>query len=164
VAGRAGPGCRVIADGLHWQMRRTLSIAISRGRDRPDLAAKPTDTTGSLKIRSPTSLYTLVQGLMPPVYVFRGTPTPTPTATPTPGQITLSARGYKVQGRQTVDLSWSGATSSNVDVHRSGVVIARTPNDGFYTDSIGGRGHGSYTYRVYEAGTTTCSNDATVTF
>ena len=33
------------------------------------------------------------------------TPTVTPTATPTPGQITLSARGYKVRGLQTVDLT-----------------------------------------------------------
>ena len=34
--------------------------------------------------------------------------TPTATPTPTSGQITLSAHGYKVQGLQTVDLSWTG--------------------------------------------------------
>jgi hypothetical protein len=98
------------------------------------------------------------------------TPTPTPTATPTatptptPGQITLTARGYKVRGERRVDLSWSGASSSNVDVYRNGVPIATTSNDGFYTDPVGGHGHASYTYRVCEAGTNTCSNDATVTF
>jgi serine protease len=37
---------------------------------------------------------------------------------PSSGGITLSARGYKVQGNQRVDLTWSGATSSNVDVYR----------------------------------------------
>src|ERR1043166_3872354 len=98
------------------------------------------------------------------------TPTATATATatvppsPTPGQFTLSARGYKVQGRHTVDLSWSGATSSNVDVYRNNVLVATTLNDGFYTDSPGGRGKATYTYRVCNAGTQTCSNNATVTF
>jgi hypothetical protein len=83
---------------------------------------------------------------------------------PAPAQITLTARGYKVRGQRRVDLSWSGATSTNVDVYRNGVVIVTTPNDGFYTDPVGGRGHATYTYRVCEAGTNTCSNDATVTF
>jgi hypothetical protein len=94
------------------------------------------------------------------------TPTPsvTPTPTPTPGQITLSAVGHKVHGVNTVDLSWSGATSPNVDVYRNGVVIATTPNDGAYTDSTGSRGHATYTYRVCEAGTGSCSNQVTVTF
>ena len=91
------------------------------------------------------------------------TPTATATATPTPG-IALSAGGYKVHGRQTVDLSWSGATSSNVDIYRNGVRIVTTANDGFYTDSIGDHGHGTYTYQACNVGTQTCSNQATVTF
>jgi hypothetical protein len=69
-----------------------------------------------------------------------------------------------VQGRHTVDLTWSGATSTNVDIHRNGPVIATTANDGFYTDSPGTRGHGTYTYQVCNAGTQTCSNQVTVTF
>jgi hypothetical protein len=69
-----------------------------------------------------------------------------------------------VHGRQTVDLSWTGATSSNVDVYRNGVLIVTTLNDGFYTDSVGGRGHATYTYQVCNAGTQTCSNQTTVTF
>ena len=92
------------------------------------------------------------------------TPTVTPSPTPTPGQITLSARGYKVQGQRRVDLSWSGATSSNVDVYRNGGVIVTTGNDGFYTDPVGGHGHATFTYQVCNAGTNTCSNQATVTF
>src|SRR6266550_1332776 len=103
------------------------------------------------------------------------TPTPTPTATPTatltptptptPGQITLSARGYKVQGHQMVDLSWNGATSNNIDIYRNGVLIATVPNiPGFYTDQIGARGKGTYIYRVCGGGTQTCSNEVTVRF
>jgi serine protease len=52
----------------------------------------------------------------------------------------------------TVDLSWTGASSSNVDVYRNGVVVATTLNDGFYTDSSGGRGHASYTYKSMQRG------------
>ncbi len=93
------------------------------------------------------------------------TATPTPTPTPTPGQITLSARGYKVQGQQRVDLSWNGATSNNIDVYRNGVLVATVPNiPGFYTDHIGARGKGTYTYRVCDAGTQNCSNQVTVRF
>ena len=97
-------------------------------------------------------------------------PTPTATATPTstptagPAQITLAAHGYKVQGRHTVDLTWNGATSSNIDVYRNNVLVATTLNDRFYTDSPGGRGHATYTYRICNAGTQTCSNQVTVTF
>jgi serine protease len=69
-----------------------------------------------------------------------------------------------VRGLNTVDLSWTGATSSNVDVYRNGVLIVTTLNDRFYTDSPGGRGPATYTYRVCNAGSQTCSNQATVKF
>jgi serine protease len=77
----------------------------------------------------------------------------------------LSATGYKVQGRQTVDLSWSGATSGSVDIYRNGAFIGTASgNSGFYTDAIGAKGHATYTYTACEHGTQTCSNQATVTF
>jgi hypothetical protein len=69
-----------------------------------------------------------------------------------------------VHGQQTADLSWSGATSANVDIYRNGAPIVTTANDGFYTDTIGGRGHATYTYQVCNQGSQTCSNQATVTF
>lgn len=78
--------------------------------------------------------------------------------------ITLSAVGYKVRGIKTVDLSWSGATSTSIDVYRDGALITTTANDGFHTDSTGQRGGGSLTYQVCEAGTSTCSNTVTVSF
>jgi serine protease AprX len=93
------------------------------------------------------------------------TVTPTPTTTPTPGQITLNARGYKVRGVDTVDLTWTGATSANVDVCRNGALIATVPNiPGFYTDSTGQKGRATFTYKVCEAGTQNCSNEVTVRF
>src|SRR5438876_7374244 len=102
------------------------------------------------------------------VYAFKlpaGTPTPTPTptatATATPGPITLTARGKRIGGINTSRLKWRRATSANIDVYRDGVVIATTPNDGLYDDSTGNTGHVSFTYKVCEAGTQTCSNEAT---
>lgn len=81
------------------------------------------------------------------------------------GGITLSANGYKVKGRQRADLSWSGASSTNVDIYRDGNRIATTANDGAYTDVIGYRGGGSYTYGLCEEGSTSdCSNTTVVIF
>jgi hypothetical protein len=72
--------------------------------------------------------------------------------------------GYKVKGIQMADLTWSGATSGNVDVFRNNSMITTTTNDGFHTDNINNRGGGSYTYRVCEEGTLTCSNNVTIAF
>jgi subtilisin family serine protease len=98
--------------------------------------------------------------------VTSGSPTPTPTATPTatPAPITLTGRGKKVGGINTSRLSWSGATSANIDVNRDGVVIATVPNSGHYNDSTGTTGQASFTYKVCEAGTQTCSNSVIVRF
>ncbi len=78
--------------------------------------------------------------------------------------ITLVARGYKVKGAQRVDLTWSGAPGESVDVWRNGTRITATANDGFHTDNLNSRGSGTYKYKVCQAGTTTCSNEATIVF
>jgi hypothetical protein len=83
---------------------------------------------------------------------------------PSTGGFTLTANGYKVQGLQRVDLSWSGATSTSVDVFRNNVKITTVANSGTHTDNINARGGGSYTYWVCHAGMATCSNNVTVTF
>src|SRR5207247_934967 len=91
------------------------------------------------------------------------------TASPT---ITLSAEGRKVNGVDTVRLTWSGATSSQVDIYRcvqhvnecNPAVIATTANDGRYIDSTGHTGQAGFRYKVCEAGTQTCSKAAGVTF
>jgi hypothetical protein len=96
--------------------------------------------------------------------VQKGKPPP-PTPTPTPTQINLSAVGRRVQGRHTVNLTWSGANSADIDLFRDGEVIATFPNNGSYKDFIGVRGgNARYTYKVCEASTQTCSNEVTVRF
>ena len=61
-------------------------------------------------------------------------------------------------------MSWTGATSNRIDVYRNGALIVTTRNDGFYTDRIGGPPPGTFTYKVCNGGTNTCSNQKTVTF
>ena len=82
----------------------------------------------------------------------------------TGGSITLSASGGKVRGSAQASLTWSGATASSVDVFRNNVRVTTTANDGAHSDVIGKGASGTYTYRVCNAGTTTCSNNASVTF
>src|SRR4029453_6512910 len=105
------------------------------------------------------------------LYVSAASPTPTPTPTP-PAQITLRAEGRKVNGVDTVRLTWSGASSSQVDIYRcvqqlngcDPAVIATAPNDGRYIDSTRHTGPADVRYRVCEAGTQTCSKTAGVIF
>jgi PKD repeat protein len=77
--------------------------------------------------------------------------------------MSLSARGYKLKGLQKVDLSWNGPSGTSFDLYRSGLKIA-TVQTTAYTDNLNTKGSGSYTYKVCELGSTTCSNDATVSF
>jgi thermitase len=85
-------------------------------------------------------------------------------ATTTSNAPVLKASGRKIKGAQAADLSWSGLSATSIDVYRNGAKVMTTPNDGFQTDSINKKGGGSYTYKACAAGTTTCSNTASVTF
>lgn len=78
--------------------------------------------------------------------------------------ITLTAIGYKVRGLQKADLTWSGATGTQVEIHRDGNLIDTIDNNDFYTDNINQRGGGSYTYQVCEVGGSLCSDTVTVNF
>lgn len=85
-------------------------------------------------------------------------------APPPPSTISLSVMGYKEKGLQKVDLSWSGAAGSVVEVHRDGALLVETPNDGSHLDAIDQRGSGTYRYRLCESGATVCSGELQVTF
>ncbi|MEE4236019.1 MAG: tandem-95 repeat protein, partial [Anderseniella sp.] len=90
--------------------------------------------------------------------------------------ISLSAKGYKVKGQQYVDLKWSGASTTKVEIYRTDRdnqgtvlkperVITTTDNEGAYTDAIGRSGWGYFVYKVCEAGTSSvCSNTVQVNF
>jgi PKD repeat protein len=75
--------------------------------------------------------------------------------------ITLAVSTSKVRGSTTANLSWSGASGS-VDVRRGGSIIA-TVSGTSYADNLG-KGGGTQTYQVCNAGTSTCSNSVTITY
>jgi subtilisin family serine protease len=93
-------------------------------------------------------------------------PPPPPTTTPPPPPATavitttVSLR-YSAVGQPIVTVKWSGATTASVDIYRNGAKFINTPNDGVWSDRPKTRG--VYTYRVCNAGTSTCSADAAVT-
>jgi PKD repeat protein len=76
--------------------------------------------------------------------------------------ITLSASGYKVKGIQYVDLNWGGADGA--DVYRDSALVATVNAGNSYTDNIGAKGGGSYSYQVCEKGTSDCSAEEAVVF
>ncbi|MPZ27079.1 MAG: S8 family serine peptidase [Micromonosporaceae bacterium] len=79
-------------------------------------------------------------------------------------EIVLAAEARRVRGSHTVDLAWRDATAPQVDIHRDGDLLTTVPNTGSHTDLVFGRGPGSYTYRVCDAGTSHCSDPETVWF
>lgn len=81
-----------------------------------------------------------------------------------PGTTDLNITGYKVRGVQHVDLVWSGISGSSVDIYRNGTVVNSVSNNGEYTDNIGVKGGGSYTYKVCETGTNQCTSEQSVVF
>ena len=75
--------------------------------------------------------------------------------------ISLSARPYKLYGRQKVALSWTGSSTASYDVVRDGARIA-TVQARQYTDNLGYSRSGSYRYKVCQTGSSICSNPVTV--
>jgi len=72
--------------------------------------------------------------------------------------ITLTATGKQNKRWYMINLIWSGATSTDVDIHRDSSYLTATNNDGAFTDKISNDGSGGpITYQVCEAGTLTCS-------
>jgi len=96
--------------------------------------------------------------------VIVNAPSAPPPPPPPASGIALTASGFKTKGSQQANLQWSGATSASVDVFRNNVWVMTTANDGSQTDPINRKGSGTYSYKVCEAGTATCSNVVNVVF
>jgi len=77
--------------------------------------------------------------------------------------ITLTATPRTLGVNCFVDLNWEGATTSNVDIYRNGDLRTTTANDGTHTD-VDKKLKDTFTYKVCEPDTTTCSNEAIVEF
>ena len=74
--------------------------------------------------------------------------------------ITLQATTIMIASATVVRLTWSGATTSTVDIYRNGAKVATTANDGTHDDPVAS---GTYQYSVCDLGSTTaCSAQVTV--
>ncbi|HEU4888139.1 MAG TPA: alkaline serine protease, partial [Thermoanaerobaculia bacterium] len=83
----------------------------------------------------------------------------------TPPPYTLTLSGAVQGGRPKTTLNWTGATGANVDIFRNSVKITTTANDGNHVDSsLPKNTHGTFTFQVCNAGTSTCSNTANITY
>jgi PKD repeat protein len=74
--------------------------------------------------------------------------------------IILAGVGRRSGGNRFADLTWTGATTVNIDIYRDGVLVATTLNDGAHTDVIS---NGTFLYKICEQGTQICSNTVSVT-
>lgn len=90
-----------------------------------------------------------------------GTQTRSVIATAPAGAIVLTVRMTKQAGVNRANLSWTGA-GPTVTVVRNNVNVVNVTGSS-YVDNLG-KGGGTRTYRVCNAGTTTCSNSVTVTY
>ena len=77
--------------------------------------------------------------------------------------VNLTVTAYKTKGDKHADLTWSGASSTDVDIYRDGSLVTTTANDGAYTHGPFNKGKPA-TYQVCEAGMSTCSNEVTVSW
>jgi len=78
--------------------------------------------------------------------------------------IILAVSVYKIKGVQHADLTWTTDNTGLIEIWRDGLIVATTADDGAYTDNIGNKGGGSYSYQVCEQGTSNCSLVETVSF
>lgn len=97
-----------------------------------------------------------------------GTSTQPVTVSDSASSITLDVAPYKFKGNKTADLTWSGASSDQVDIRRDDAIIATVANDSgtnnTYKDESAGKGGGTHTYQVCETGTSICSAKVAVTY
>lgn len=77
--------------------------------------------------------------------------------------IDLSIATNKIKGDKYDDLTWKGATSTNVDIYRDGSLITTTDSNGAYTHSPFNQGRPA-TYQVCEGRYFDCSKEVTVSW
>jgi hypothetical protein len=78
---------------------------------------------------------------------------------------TLSAQAkYNMDGTERVLLVWSGLLGLNADVYRNNAKIKVVANSGRWTDYLGTKGPGTYSYYVCASGTSICTRTVTVQF
>lgn len=77
-----------------------------------------------------------------------------------PASIVLSVTVSPVAGGAVANLSWSGASGTQVEVYRNGTKIGDVANSGTFGLSVAS---GTHQFKVCETGASRCSNEVTVT-
>lgn len=72
----------------------------------------------------------------------------------------MTLSGNRSKGNRQANLSWSGATTSNVDIYINGSLNTTTANDGSASFSVSK--NATYTFLVCEEGGSTCSSEITL--
>jgi hypothetical protein len=75
---------------------------------------------------------------------------------------TLTVRGYKVRGVRRADLQWTNIPGAG-NITRNGAFL-KTVSGTTYTDPIGGKTSGTFTYQVCDSTGAVCTNSASATF
>jgi len=127
-----------------------------------NVGQSPADiTAGNLDDDLRPDLVAVNQGSGNITVLFSGSGT---SPAPPPIEITLSTSQHTTRRAKLVDLRWGGATSARVDIYRNGSRIATVSNTGNYTDQMGSRTRGTFTYKVCVAGGQDCSNESPISF
>jgi hypothetical protein len=129
-------------------------VSFNVGQSPVDIAA------GNLDGDSLPDLVAVNQGSGNITVLFSAGP---PTPPPAP-QITLTVSTRTTGKARLVDLRWSGATTSTVEIYRNNSRIGTVSNNGSYTDQFNVRARGAYTYKVCIPGGQACSNEAAISF
>ena len=83
---------------------------------------------------------------------------------PDVNSLELTAIFLKQKGRKSVQLSWSGAVSSQVDIFRDGDLLTTTQNDGEYTDNKLPKRSKSASYQLCQINSLACTAEINVRF
>ena len=81
----------------------------------------------------------------------------TVTAAPPPISLTIDSANRRGNRGVDIRMSWSGATTANVEIYRNGTFLGLKANTGTYRDRFNSVGN-SFTYLVCDEGGEACSN------
>ena len=128
-----------------------------------DVGQHPADVTAAkLDGDSLPDLVAVNQGSGSITVLFSAGGAPPPP--PPPPSITLTLSTRVTNKARLVDLSWSGATGSRVDIYRNDLRITTESNTGRYTDLLNRRATGTFRYKVCISGGQGCSGEAVISF
>lgn len=125
-----------------------------------DLAAASTSFSNDNLTAEMTYFYRVSAYTQPGMISAYASASATTTAPPPAAQLSLVASDYKSRGQKIVGLTWTG--SSNVAIYRNDGLLGNVSGNS-YDDNLGKSG-GTFTHKVCDTDSGSCSNITTTTF